>query len=152
MILWVANFRFWFFEVSIENQWRHKFLGSLLRNPTLVVRVQWQLREKLICFSILILNFVWKADEGETESSVLLIFVPEGFLNSRWVRGGEVGGRKSYSGLAKIASFSSRDFSQSNKHDTFWHVLSTGYFFVLFLWAIAASDFLPLEIYKNFPL
>ena len=30
-----------------------------------------------------------------------------------------------------------------------WHVLSTGYFCVLFLWAIAVSGFRPLEIYKN---
>ena len=31
----------------------------------------------------------------------------------------------------------------------FWHVVSTGYFYVLFLWAIAVSNFRPLEIYKN---
>ena len=49
----------------------------------------------------------------------------------------------------EIASFFSRDISRSNKHDTFWHVVSTGYFYVLFLWAIAVSDFLTLEIHKN---
>ena len=34
------------------------------------------------------------------------------------------------------------------------HTFPDGYFYVLFLWAIAASDFHPLEIYKNlgFPL
>ena len=35
-------------------------------------------------------------------------------------------------------------FSQSNKQDTFWHVVWTGYFYVLFSWAIAVSDFLEL--------
>ena len=49
--------------------------------------------------------------------------------------------RKSYSGPAEIASFSSEDFSQSNNHDTFWHVVSTGYFGILFLWAIAVYLF-----------
>ena len=50
-------------------------------------------------------------------------------------------GRKSYSGSAEVASFSRPIFSQSNKHDKFWHVI--------FLWAIVVSDFRPLEIYKN---
>ena len=40
--------------------------------------------------------------------------------------------RKSYLGPAEIMSFSSRDFSLSNKHYTFWHIVSTGYFYVLF--------------------
>ena len=57
-----------------------------------------------------------------------------------------VWGRKSYLGPAEIASFSNRDFSRSNKHDTFWHVVSTGYFYVLFLWAIAVTDFRSCEI------
>ena len=61
-------------------------------------------------------------------------------------------GRKSYLGPADIVSFSSRDLSRRNKHDTFWLVLLTGYFFVLFLCAIVASDFLPLEIYKQLVL
>ena len=63
--------------------------------------------------------------------------------------GGGGGGRKSYLGPAEIASFSSRNFSGSNKHVTFSHVVSTGYFYVLFLWTIAVSDFRSLEIYKN---
>ena len=40
---------------------------------------------------------------------------------------------ESYLVPAEIASISSRDLSQSNKHDTFWHVVSTGYFSILFL-------------------
>ena len=60
--------------------------------------------------------------------------------------------RKSYLGPAEIASFSSRNFSRSNKHETFWHVVSTGYFNVSFSWAIAVSDFRPLGIHKNLGL
>ena len=46
-----------------------------------------------------------------------------------WFFDGVLGlGRKSYLGPVKITSFSNRDFSQINKHDTFWHVVSTGYF------------------------
>ena len=49
-------------------------------------------------------------------------------------------GRKFYLGPAEIESFSSQDFRESNAHDTFWHVMSTGYFYVLFLRAITVSD------------
>ena len=58
-------------------------------------------------------------------------------------------GRKSYLGPVEIASFSSQDFRRSNKHDTFWDIASTGYFYLLFLWVIAVSDFCPLEIFKH---
>ena len=63
-------------------------------------------------------------------------------------------GRKSYLGPAEMSSFSSQDLSRRNKHDSFWLVVSTGYFYILFLWAIVVSDFLPLEIHKHsvFPL
>ena len=49
---------------------------------------------------------------------------------------------KSYLGPAEYSSFSSTDFSRSKKYDTFWHVVLTGYFYVLFLWAIVVSYFL----------
>ena len=74
------------------------------------------------------------------------------FFCSAWIvsRWGVVGwSRKSYLGPVKIVSFSSRDFSQSNKHDTFSLVGSTGYFYVLFLWTIAVPDFRLLEIIKT---
>ena len=48
--------------------------------------------------------------------------------------------RKSHLGPAKIAFFFSQEFSQNNKHDTFWHV-SIGYFYVI--WAIAFQIFVP---------
>ena len=57
--------------------------------------------------------------------------------------------RKSYSGPAEIASFSRHDFIRSNKHGTFWRILLTGYFYILFVRATAVSDFHPLGIYKN---
>ena len=37
-------------------------------------------------------------------------------------------------------------------HSTFWHIVSTGCFYVLFSWAITVSDFRLLEIYKNLDL
>ena len=40
---------------------------------------------------------------------------------------------KSYLGPAEIGSCSSRDLSRSNKHDTFWHVVLSEYFYVLVL-------------------
>ena len=64
------------------------------------------------------------------------------------VCGCEVVGRKSYLGPSEIASFSSRDLSRRNKHDSFWIVASTWHFYILLLWAIVVSDFLPLEIHK----
>ena len=61
-------------------------------------------------------------------------------------------GRKSYLGTGKIGSFSSRNFRPSSKYGTFWYVVTTGYFYVLFLWTIAVSDFCLLEICKGFLL
>ena len=36
-------------------------------------------------------------------------------------------------GRGKKHCFSSWNFIRSNKHDTFWHVVTTGYFFVFFM-------------------
>ena len=49
----------------------------------------------------------------------------------------------------KSHPFLGLDFSRSNKHGIFWHVVSSGYVYVLFSEAIAVSDFRSLEIYKN---
>ena len=46
-----------------------------------------------------------------------------------------------------MAYLSSQDFTRGDKHDIFWHVLSTGYLYVLFLWAIAIKDF---PLFGNF--
>ena len=53
--------------------------------------------------------------------------------------------RKLYLGPAEITSFSSRDLRRRNKHNSFWFVVSTGYFYILFLGA-TVSDFLPLVL------
>ena len=56
-------------------------------------------------------------------------------------------GRKSYLGPAELSSFSSRDLSRRNKHDSLGLVVAAGCFYILFLWAIAAFNFPPLEIH-----
>ena len=61
-------------------------------------------------------------------------------------------GRRSFLESAERASFSNWGFSQSNKHDIFWHVISTGYFYVLFLWTIAVSDYQALANHKSLGL
>ena len=60
--------------------------------------------------------------------------------------------RRSCIGTPEITSFSSPNLSRSNKHDTLSHDVSTGYFYISFLWVIAITDFRPLEIYKNLDL
>ena len=40
--------------------------------------------------------------------------------------------KKSYLGPAKISSFSSWNLSQRNRYDSFWLVVSTRYFYILF--------------------
>ena len=71
-----------------------------------------------LLFNTGIVNFVLKTDEGEAESIVLLIFALLRCLNRRRIRDGGVR-QISYLGPAEVASFSSWDFSRSNKHDTF---------------------------------
>ena len=123
-----------------------------MRTHTLAVWVRLPLWWNIYwLFNSDITNFVWKTDEGDTESIVMLIFVLWQCFNRWWVMGCGMG-QESYLGPAEITSFSCQDFSQNSKHDTFWLFLSTGYLFVLFLWAIAISDFQHLEIYKNLSL
>ena len=55
-----------------------------------------------------------------------------------------VWGRKPYLGPAVIAAYV--------QHDSYWLVVSTGYFCISYLRAIAVSDFLPLEIHKHLVL
>ena len=119
-----------------------------MRTTKLTVRVQLPVGWNTYLLSNSdIVNFVWKTDYGEAESIVLLISALWRCFNHRWMRG-----ENSYLGPAGIASFSSWDFSRSNKHDRFWYVVSTWYFYGLFLWARAVSDFRCLEIYKNLGL
>ena len=126
-----------------------------MRTLTLAVQVQLQLGWNTdFLFNSDIENFVCNTDEGEEESIVFFLFLlfSRALIVGGW---GVVGwGRRFYHWPAEIASFFNLDFSRSSKHDTFLHNVSTGYFYVLFLWAILVSDFRPLEICKNvgFPL
>ena len=61
-------------------------------------------------------------------------------------------GRKSYLRPAEISYFSMLDLSRGNKRDSFCLVVSTGFFYILFLWAIVFSDFPPLEIHRSLVL
>ena len=67
---------------------------------------------------------MWETNEVGAENIALLIFVRCRCFNRRWVR-------NSYLRPTELASFSSRDFSQSNKHDTYWHVVPTENFYVV---------------------
>ena len=145
------QFLFPFYEVFVQSQWGHNVLRSSLRTTTLIVRVLLQLGWNTYLLLILIVNFVWKADEGEAKSIVLIIFVLWQCFNRQWVRDGGLG-RNSYSVSAEIASFSRWDFIWSNKHDTFWHFAVTEYFHVSFLSLITVSDFRLLKICKNLGL
>ena len=81
---------------------------------------------------------------GEAKSIVLLIFL----LCSAIIVGGwgVVGwGRKSYLGPADMASFSCRELSWSNKHNTFWHVASPGYFYVFIFMSHCCFKFSSLR-------
>ena len=112
-----------------------------MRTPTPAIQVQLELGWNTY--------LLFNSDEGEAESIVFfnILFFGGALIVGGW---GVVGcSRKSYLGPAETASFSRRDFSWSNKHDTFWHVVSTGYFYILYLWAIANPDFLSLENFKN---
>ena len=92
---------------------------------------------------LIFFSSVEKTNEREAESIVLLIFALWRCFNRRLVMGGAVWQKVLYR-AAEIASFSCRDLSRSNKHETFWHVVSTEYLYVLLLWAIAITDF-PLS-------
>ena len=87
---------------------------------------------------------------GVASIVLLILFFGVALLVGGW---GVVGWcRKSYLGPAEISSFSSWDLGHRNKHDSFWLVVWTGYFYILFLWAIVVSDFFPLEIHKHLVL
>ena len=87
----------------------------------------------------------------EAESIVLLIFVLWRCFTCRWVKGCGLRERVLFR-ASWNRFFSSRDLSRRNKHDSFWLVLSIGYFYILFLRAIVVLDFPPLEIHKHLVL
>ena len=130
-ILWGTNFLFPFYETCVQSQWDIKFWDQL-KTQTLGVRVQFSLGwNTCLLFNTDVVNFVWKNDEGEEGSIVLLIFVFWRCLNRRWVRVGGVG-QKVVFRAAEIATFSSGDFNRSNKHHAYWRVITAGYLYWCF--------------------
>ena len=107
-----------------------------------VNQVEWE-REVNLRF-LFFTSGVWKKSRKHCSVNFCSLAVFQSSGHEGWW-----GAAGPYLGPAEMASFSSRDFSRSNKYDTLWHVVSTGYFYVLFSWAIADSHFHPLEIYKN---
>ena len=89
-----------------------------MRTPTLAIRVHLPLGwNTYLLFNTDIVKFVWKTDEVGRQKALFcnFLFFGGASIFGRW---GVVGwGRKSYLGPAEIASFSSRDFSRSNKHE-----------------------------------
>ena len=51
----LADFRFPFYQICVQNQWEHKILRFWLRTPILAVLVHLALERNIVCFSILIL-------------------------------------------------------------------------------------------------
>ena len=82
---------------------------------------------------------------GAAEGIAMLISVLWYCFYSRWIVGV---GIKRYSGPAEIASISCRDLSRRNRQDFFWFFVSARYWYILFLWAIAVSHLVPLDIDK----
>ena len=132
------------------------FLWAIVLLDFLPLEIYKHLRAESIAFLIFVLwhcfNRRWivgwsiKSYLGAAESVALLISVLWHCLNSRSIVGV---GIKSYSGRAETASISCRYLSRRNKHDLFLFVVSARYFYILFLWVIVVSDFLPLEIDKH---
>ena len=124
-----------------------------LRTPILAVLVSLPLEwNTYLLYLSDIVNFVWKTDEegrgGEgSRKHCLINFCSLAVLQSSVGEG--CCGKKTYWGTAEIATFSKQNLRRSNKHDSFWHIVSTGYFHILFLWVIVVSNFIPLESYKN---
>ena len=137
LILILRNFcsksvRSWSFEILVED--------SNTGSPsTVTVRMEY-----LICFSILIVNFVWKSDErGVGVQKALFVLLILFF-----------GGAKSYSGPAEITSFSSRDFSETinmTHSDMFYRLnISTFHFYEPLLFQIFVPwKFIKPSLYKN---
>ena len=112
--------------------------GSNTDGPSSVtVRIEWLFALQLLCCEICVEN-QWGGGRKHCFINFCSLVVLCLLAGEVW-----------WDGRAKIASFSSRDFSRSNKHDTFWHSVLTGYFYGLSLWGINASEFRSLEIYKK---
>ena len=89
-ILWVANCRFPFYEICVQNNCEIKLWDPVedsdAGGPSSIT-----VRMKYLLFNADSVNVVWKTNEGEAESIDLLIFVLWQCLNCRRMRDGGVG-------------------------------------------------------------
>ena len=116
----------------VQNQWSMIFWESIKDSDTSGLSSIPIRMEYLLAFNTDMWTLCGKPMR-ERQKALLFFFF---FFCAAWIVnewGVVESDRKSYLGAAEIASFSCRDFSPSSKYDTFWHVVTTGYFYILFL-------------------
>ena len=96
-------------------------------------------------FNTDIMNYVWKTDEVEAESIVLLIFVLWRCLNLRWMKSGGMG-QKVYLEPAEITPFSCWPFSHLNQ---IWFKCETPLLFFLMFYYISFDQQLSADVLQN---
>ena len=140
-ILWVVNFDSGFMKFLFRISECIKFWDPVEESDTSEVSSITVRMEYLFVFQFWYIELCVENQFRGRQKVFFCYFLFFGgtFIVARWGVVEWVG--ESYLGPPEITAFSSQDFSRSNKHDTFWHVDSTGYFYVLFLWAIAVLSF-----------
>ena len=87
----------------------------------------------------------------EVDKKYCLIFFLWCCFTCQWVRDCGLGQKILFRASWNLI-FSSRDLTRRNQNDSFWLVVLTGCFYILFLWAIVVSDSPALEIHKHLAL
>ena len=91
-IFWVDNFRFLFYQISVQNQCGAWNFETQLRNPTLTFPVQLPLgRNTYLLFNSDLVNFVSKMMRGRQKALFCYFFVFWRCFNRRSLWGGGVG-------------------------------------------------------------
>ena len=93
----------------------------------------------------------FNSDIVNAESIVLLIFVLWRCFTCCWVKDCGLGQKVLFRASWNLIFFQ-MGLNWHNKYDSSWLAVSTGYFYISFLWAIVLSDFPPLEIHKHLVL
>ena len=133
-ILCVANFRFPFYEICVQNQWWHKLL-----------RASWGLRNRLSKFNTVRMEYLRAFQYWYCELCVenrwgrkhcFVNFCSLTVLGSS-VDGGPWGDAMFYLGPAEIVSFSSRSFSHLNQ---IWFKCKTPLLFFLIIFYYISFD------------
>ena len=145
-ILWVANFRFPFSEICVQNQWCINCLDSVENSNTggpssITVRMEY-FRAFQYGYCKLFLEKRWDRKH---------CFVNFLFFGGAWIFGGwgVVGwGSKSYLGPAEIVSFSTRSFSHLNQ---IWLKCKIPLlFFLIIFYYISFDQQSSADVPKNF--